>query len=111
MWWLDVETVNSWDYSPGGRARNAAVLEGMTNYFIAIRARGVGLYSTRHQWERIVGDALRRASSLNGLSNWRPAGSTLADARAACRVAPLTPGGTIEMTQYTAGLDHNFSCI
>jgi hypothetical protein len=111
MWWLDVETGNSWDYSSGGRVRNAAVLEGMTNYFTAIRSRGVGLYSTRHQWARIVGDALRPASSLNGLSNWRPAGSTLTDARAACRVAPLTPGGTVEMTQYTAGLDHNYSCI
>ena len=26
MWWLDVEIANSWDYSDGGRARNAAVL-------------------------------------------------------------------------------------
>ena len=39
MWWLDVETGNSWDYSSGGRLRNTAVLEGMTNYFTAIRSR------------------------------------------------------------------------
>jgi hypothetical protein len=111
MWWLDVETVNSWDYSPGGRARNAAVLEGMTDYFTGIGSRGVGLYSTRSMWGSVVGGALRPDSSLNGLANWRPTGSTLAGARAACGVAPLTPGGVIELTQYTADYDYNYSCI
>jgi hypothetical protein len=111
MWWLDVETVNTWDYSTGGRARNAALLEGMTKYFTSIGARGVGLYSTRYQWGQIIGNELRPTSSLNGLSNWRPTGSTLAGAQAACGLAPLTPGGVIELTQYTTDHDYNYSCI
>jgi hypothetical protein len=50
-------------------------------------------------------------SSLNGLSNWRPSGSELEAAQATCDVAPLTPGGTIELTQYTTDYDYNYSCI
>jgi hypothetical protein len=113
MWWLDVEIANTWDYTDGGPARNVAVLEGMTEYFTSIGVRGVGLYSTRYQWTQIVGDAVGSTSSLNGLSNWRPAGSgsTLEDARANCGLAPLTPGGRVELTQFTSDYDYNHSCI
>jgi hypothetical protein len=111
MWWLDVEIANTWDYSSGGDTRNAAVLEGMTEYFTSIGVRGVGLYSTRYQWSQIVGNGVSATSSLNGLSNWRPAGSDLDAARATCDVAPLTPGGVVEMTQYTMDFDYNHTCI
>ena len=111
MWWLDVEIANSWDHTDGGGTRNAAVLEGMTDYFTSIGSRGVGLYSTRAQWNQIIGNGVDSTSSLNGLSNWRPGGSTLGDAQATCGVAPLTPGGVIELTQYTTDLDYNHSCI
>jgi hypothetical protein len=111
MWWLDVEVANSWDYTADGGTRNAAVLEGMTDYFTSIGSRGVGLYSTRAQWNQIIGNGVDSTSSLNGLSNWRPSGSTLGDAQATCGVAPLTPGGVIELTQYTTEFDYNFSCI
>jgi hypothetical protein len=50
-------------------------------------------------------------SSLNGLSNWRPTGSTLEGAQANCGLEPLTPGGIIEMTQFTTDFDYNWSCI
>jgi hypothetical protein len=111
MWWLDVEIGNTWDYTEGGHSRNAAVLEAMTDYFTSIGSRGVGLYSTRYQWDHIVGDGVSSTSSLNGLPNWRPTGSTLEDARATCGLAPLTPGGTVEMTQFTTDYDYNYSCI
>jgi hypothetical protein len=111
MWWLDVETANTWDYTDGGGTRNAAVLEGMTEYFTSIGVRGVGLYSTRAQWAGIIGNGVDATSSLNGLSNWRPTGSTQEGAEAACGVAPLTPGGTVEMTQYTMDFDYIHSCI
>ncbi|MCW2702113.1 MAG: hypothetical protein JWQ37_108 [Blastococcus sp.] len=111
MWWLDVETVNSWDHTVGGGTRNAAVLEGMTEYFTAIGVRGVGLYSTRYQWGEIVGDGVDATSSLNGLSNWRPTGSTREVAVANCGLEPLTPGGIVEMTQYTMDFDYIHSCI
>jgi hypothetical protein len=111
MWWLDVEIANTWDYTDGGHARNTAVLEGMTEYFTSLGTRGVGLYSTRYQWGHIVGDGVGTDSSLNGLSNWRPTGSTLEDAQANCGLEPLTPGGVIEMTQFTTDFDYNWSCI
>jgi hypothetical protein len=111
MWWLDVEMANTWDYTSDGGTRNAAVLEGMTEYFTSIGTRGVGLYSTSYQWGEIVGTGVNATSSLNGLSNWRPSGSTLADAQANCGLAPLTPGGIIEMTQYTTDFDYDYSCI
>ena len=111
MWWLDVEIANTWDYTDGGGTRNAAVLEGMTEYFTSIGTRGVGIYSTRYQWGRIVGDGVGADSSLNGLSNWRPTGSTLEGAQANCGLEPLTPGGVIEMTQFTTDFDYNWSCI
>jgi hypothetical protein len=111
MWWLDVEVANTWDYTADGGTRNAAVLEGMTDYFTSIGARGVGLYSTSYQWAKIIGNGVDSTSSLNGLSNWRPTGATLGGAQANCELAPLTPGGTIEMTQYTTDFDYIHSCI
>jgi hypothetical protein len=71
----------------------------------------VGLYSTQYQWTEIVGNGVSATSSLNGLSNWRPAGTDLAAAQATCSVAPLTPGGIVEMTQYTTDFDYNHTCI
>jgi len=111
MWWLDVELANSWDQTSGGATRNAAVLEGMTEYFTSIGSRGVGLYSTRYQWDLITGGGVSSTSSLNGLSNWRPTGDTLEGAQANCGLAPLTPGGIIEMTQFTTDFDYIHSCI
>jgi hypothetical protein len=111
MWWLDVEIANTWDYTDGGHTRNAAVLEGMTEYFFSVGVRGVGLYSTRYQWAQIVGNGVSATSSLNGLPNWRPAGSDPAAADTTCGVAPLTPGGIVEMTQYTLDYDYNLTCI
>jgi hypothetical protein len=111
MWWLDVEVANTWDYTAGSGARNAAVLEGMTDYFTSIGSRGVGLYSTRNQWGRIVANGVDATSSLNGLPNWRPTGNSLAGAAANCGLRPLTPGGTIALTQYTTDFDYNHSCI
>jgi hypothetical protein len=116
MWWLDVEVANTWDST--STARNVAVLEGMTEYFDSLGVRGIGLYSSRAMWQQITGTAVGTGSSLNGLSNWRPTGSTLDGAKAACHVTPLTPGGVIEMTQYVARgpddpapYDYNYSCI
>ena len=111
VWWLDVEIANTWDYTYGGYRRNAAVLEGMTDYFSSIGVRGVGIYSTRYQWDHIAGLGVMPDSSLNGLSNWRPGGADLAAAQATCGVAPLTTGGRVTMTQYTKDYDYNFSCI
>lgn len=110
-WWLDVETMNTWQQNSTNKyALNAATLEGMTAYFKSNNAR-VGLYSTAVQWSEIAGNELGITGNLSGLPNWRPSGSNLNNAKANCSVAPLTPGGWIELTQFISHrLDYNYSC-
>lgn len=110
LWWLDVETANTWDSTVGGTARNVADLEGMTDYFQGIGAR-VGLYSTAAQWSQIVGSSVSPTSTLNGLSNWRPGASGLPGAKANCALTPLTRGGTVTVTQYTKNFNYDYACV
>ena len=111
-WWLDVETMNSWQFgSVDAQARNTAAIEGFGAYYES-RDADVGLYSTAVQWAEITGNNISTESNLNGLPNWRPSGSTLANAKKNCSVASLTPGGFISLTQYVVkNLDNNHSCI
>lgn len=112
VWWLDVETGNSWETSSAGKARNRAVLEGMADTFIAAGVVDVGLYSTTHQWGEIVGSDAA-GTSLAGRPSWLATGPTgVATARRECAERPLTAGGTVVMTQFVAGgLDRNVSCV
>jgi hypothetical protein len=106
IWWLDVETGNSW--SPD-RAANAADLEGMTAYLQSVGAE-VGIYSTTYQFGKIAG-SVDPGSNLYKLKNWIPGATSTASAQANCSAAPLTPGGTVTLTQFTAGsLDYNYQC-
>ncbi len=108
-WWLDVETVNTWQAgSPGALARNTASLEGAAAYLRSLEA-AVGLYSTAVQWGEITGNT--NSTALQGLPNWRPSGSTLVNAVINCSASPLTQGGTVTFTQYVQdGIDKNYSC-
>ena len=107
QWWLDVETGNSW--SSTDLQANAASLEGMTDYFKLIGAT-VGLHSTAYQWQTIVGN-VTESSSLYTLDSWLAGALTKRGAEANCKDAPLTPGGTVTLTQYVSrGLDYDVSC-
>ena len=112
IWWLDVEIANTWQVgSSEGFARNTAVLEGMAAYYAhPLRAATVGIYSTEIQWSAVTDST--KSDSFVGLANWRPSGSTLVNAVKNCKVAPLTNGGFISLTQYVqGGIDKNHSCI
>jgi hypothetical protein len=105
-WWLDVETATSWE--PSTR-NNRADLEGMVAYFRRVGGT-VGIYSTTFQWDKIV-KRVPPASSLYRLADWVPGARTLAQAKANCRLTPLTGRGTITVTQWTVSrTDHDFSC-
>lgn len=112
VWWLDVETMNSWQSgSAAALARNTAAIEGFGAYYQS-KGAAIGLYSTAAQWSQITGNVMGPQTNLNGLPNWRPSGSTLANAKKNCSVAPLTAGGYISLTQYIVkNLDNNYSCI
>ena len=106
LWWLDVETINSWQSSA---QENRADLEGMVSYFRHIGATA-GIYSTAKQWDPIVG-TVPPASPLYGLPDWIPGARTLSQARKNCRAAPLTGGGTITVTQWKASpTNSDLSC-
>lgn len=112
VWWIDVETMNTWQSgSNEALFRNTAAIEGLSAYYQSKGAH-IGLYSTGVQWTQITGNNINSQSNLNGLPNWRPSGSSLANAKSNCSVAPLTAGGFISITQYvTKNLDNNHSCI
>lgn len=112
VWWLDVETMNTWQSgSSDALSRNTAAIEGFGAYYQS-KGAAIGLYSTAVQWGQITGNTISTTSNLNGLPNWRPSGSSLANAKTNCSVAPLTPGGFISLTQYVVkNLDNNHSCI
>jgi hypothetical protein len=109
-WWLDVETVNTWQTgSSGALARNRATLEGMTAYLVA-RGAKVGVYSTGRQWAQVAG-SVPRSSNLAGRHSWLAGATSQAGAQAACEDDPLLPGGRVVLSQYVRDdLDHNHSC-
>ena len=81
----------------------------MTAYLRSIGAE-VGIYSTGYQFGKIAGTVVP-GSNLNKLRNWIPGAASTASAQANCASVPLTPGGTITMTQFTArDLDYNYPC-
>jgi hypothetical protein len=110
-WWLDVETMNSWQTgSTDALARNRATLEGMTAYLAGSGGR-VGIYSTNQQWAQIVG-SVPPTSNLAGRDSWLAGSTSLDGARAACRKPALVPGGRVTLTQYVQDdLDRNNSCV
>ena len=105
-WWLDVETISSWESST---KNNRADLEGMVAYFHHIGV-AVGVYSTASQLRKIV-KTIPSTSPLYRLADWIPGARTLAQAKANCRLAPLTGRGIVTVTQLTASkTDHDVSC-
>ncbi|HET9692370.1 MAG TPA: hypothetical protein VFP61_14555 [Acidimicrobiales bacterium] len=108
--WLDVETGNSWETGGQGLANNIADLQGMT---AALQGAGsaVGVYSTGSQWSTITGTpGSASAGNLWGLPDWIPGARTEKAAQSNCTQAAFT-GGTTELTQWTASIDGDVSCI
>ncbi|HET7339207.1 MAG TPA: hypothetical protein VFK22_06640 [Candidatus Dormibacteraeota bacterium] len=56
MWWLDVETGNSW--STSSLSLNQATIQGAVDRLLQLYPNvPVGVYSTRHSWSTITGSA------------------------------------------------------
>lgn len=111
-WWLDVETMNTWQSgSPEAYQRNVAALEGWVAYFSNIKAR-TGIYSTAYQWGEITGGEVSTGSNLNGLDSWLAGSKTLKGAQTKCGLPPLTTGGIVALTQYVSGgFDYDYACF
>jgi hypothetical protein len=106
MWWLDIETANSWTADP---ARNQAALEGMV---AALQGSGasVGIYSSSGSWSSLMGP-VPQSSTLYSLSEWRPGARSLKTAVSNCGLAPFEGNGKVVLTQYVSNnLDYDHSC-
>lgn len=102
-WWLDVETGNSWRDDP---ALNVAALQGAIDYLELMDVAAIGIYSTGHMWEAIVG----RTDAFADYPNWVAGSTTIKGARRTC-IGPGFSGGVVVMTQYHHdGFDANHRC-
>ncbi len=101
LWWLDVETTNSW--SPN-HSYNTRVIAGAISYLQSTGVQ-VGIYSTRYMWNEITG------GHNFGLPIWVPGVASLNDT--ACRSALPFNGGTLWLVQFwniAERLDEDFTC-
>jgi len=95
MWWLDVETANSW--SSGNLAPNRSAIQGALD---RLKSTGpVGVYSTAHAWSRITGGNFV-PSGVAG--DWVAGGSC---------TQPFMPNTNVWLTQTTSGgVDSDTAC-
>ena len=109
-WWLDVETMNTWQTGDEeAQHNNRAALEGMAEQLTSVGGQ-VGLYSTGQQWNEIVG-AVLPWSNLHGLDSWLAGAESRTDAVLGCSDEPLVDGGRVVLTQYVLDdLDHDHRC-
>jgi hypothetical protein len=101
LWWLDVETGNSWAPDQGA---NTAVIAGSIAFFRANGVR-VGIYSTRYQWGIITGGA-----GIPSVPNWVPGARSAAEAPSFCAAQRSFSGGPVVMAQYTTAFDFDYLC-
>jgi hypothetical protein len=110
VWWLDVETGNSWQSDAGASAthyaNDTAALKGMRGYLRAKGVQSVGVYSTTHQWRQITGGA-----SLAQAPVWYAGVGGPSSAAAHCASAFSFTGGPVRLTQYhKGGFDADNAC-
>jgi hypothetical protein len=104
VWWLDVETVNTWE---GTTQENATVLDSMAAHLQELGVR-VGIYSTPTMWLEIAG------TWEPGLPVWYATGpGTQTSAGQACdKSFAGSPAAMVQWVQSASGglLDHNLIC-
>jgi len=103
IWWLDIETGNTWDTST---YNNDETIQGALD---ALGAEGIlpGIYSTGYQWSQIAGTFAPQRPI------WVATGSTIDTATAYCAPSHGFGGGTIWLTQYGAtgvAYDEDYAC-
>jgi hypothetical protein len=115
-WWLDIETMNSWQAIDGpatGAAylRDVATIAGEVDALRIAGVARVGIYSTPHQWGLITGGSKVTQGRFADAPQWLAGYESHADAVAGCAHAGFT-GGPVRMTQYLGadGFDADIVC-
>jgi hypothetical protein len=108
IWWIDVETMNSWSEDT---ALNDVVIQAAADFFVG-RGTTAGVYSTRLQWNTIAGTTFVPALS-NGASLplWIATGANNNTAARFCSPAHAFGGGRVWLVQFASGeYDLNYAC-
>jgi hypothetical protein len=121
VWWLDVETGNTWN---GDGSSNAADLQGSIDYLLAQKVAGVGVYSTQYQWSTLTGGystsnyasyaaawqpEFTSPNGLKGVASWVAGANGPSDAPGYCSSSFL--GTTTWLVQYiSGGFDVDYAC-
>ena len=96
MWWLDVETANSWATARTNRSTIQGAIDRFKN-----TGTPVGVYSTAAAWRKITGGSFTPAGVAG---DWQPAASCSA-------AAPFMPGTKVWLTQTISNnLDADTAC-
>ena len=100
VWWLDVETANTWSSNTG---LNASVVQGALAYLKQHTSKAVGVYSTGYQWGVITGGVHL------GAPVWAAGASSAASAPSSCGTG--FTGRPVKVVQYPAGsYDGDYRC-
>jgi hypothetical protein len=103
VWWLDVETTNSWRTDV---TLNVKALQGAVAYLQSTSPAGIGFYSTQYQWNQITGGTAAFAS----YPSWVAGATTARQAASNCGGKAFT-GGSVALAQYFAkGFDADLRC-
>ena len=103
VWWLDVETTNSWRTDV---TLNVKALQGAVAYLQSTSPAGIGFYSTQYQWNQITGGTKVFAT----YPSWVAGATTARQAASNCGGKAFTGGG-VALAQYSAkGFDADLRC-
>ena len=106
-WWLDVETMNSWqalDDQPtvADQRLDVATIQGEVDALRMAHVESVGIYSTAFQWSQITGGPGVTRGRFAGLPQWLAGYESYGAAARGCGAAGFT-GGPVRMAQYLGG--------
>ena len=103
VWWLDVETANSWMRD---RELNVASLHGAVDYLASMGAEDIGFYSTPLLWWRITAGT----DDFEDHAAWHAGGHSQEEAAERCEHDAFT-GGSLSLVQWIEdGIDRNLRC-
>jgi hypothetical protein len=115
-WWLDIETMNSWQAIDGpattaAQRRDVATIAGEVDALRMAGVAQVGIYSTPHQWSRITGGSKVTQGRFADAPQWLAGYESHTAAVAGCAHPGFT-GGPVRMTQYLGadGFDADIVC-
>jgi hypothetical protein len=114
MWWLDVETGNSWETLESAYGQTATAQandrDSVAGAIAALQGNGVhtiGVYSTSYQWSQIMGSS---GVQFQAQPAWIAGTGSQSTAQANCTSASFT-GGHVTLTQFASnGYDADYHC-